>query len=327
MSSSQRVLWVHNFRPDREHAGIFMNVLAEGVAAEGGTVELRYIGNLRSPLAIVQSAIGLRRVSSAFDVVHAQFGSACGLLASLVKSKKVLSLRGSDWYRLREGPLLYRSHGLAARSMTLASIDRYDKVVVMSEHMRDLVCDHVDPARVSVIPDGIDLDRFRPIPQAVARAALGCSEDMTPWVLYPTIHETNPIKRPWLALQAVEYARRSLPDLALKVASNIPHGQMPLMINASSVVLMTSTHEGWPNSIKEALACNVPFVSTDVSDLSGISQQESSCSVEKSDPVALGDAIVRAVQLRRSETLRGHVLSMGHRVVARRLLDMYRTLS
>lgn len=326
MSDRRGVLWVHNFKPDRQNAGIFMNVLAEALENEDFPVDLHYIGNMRSPLAIVQSLIHLRTVAAKYSIVHAQFGSACGLLSSAVKSRKILSLRGSDFYRLMEGPLLYRAHGFLAQSMTLLSIGRYDHIIVMSDRMRNLLAKYVDPKKVSVIPDGIDLERFRPMPQMAAREALGCGEDFAPWVLFPTIHETNPIKRPWLARQAFEEARRLVPNLKLKVASGIAHDTMPLMINASSVVLMTSAHEGWPNSVKEGLACNVPFVATDVSDLSTIASAESSCSVEDPDPASLGKAIVRAVQAPRAQ-LRDHVLSMGHAIVARRLIDLYRTLS
>jgi glycosyltransferase involved in cell wall biosynthesis len=42
---------------------------------------------------------------------------------------------------------------------------------------------------------------------------------------------------------------------------------VPTWINASDVVLLTSTHEGSPNAVKEALACNVPVVAVDVGDV------------------------------------------------------------
>jgi teichuronic acid biosynthesis glycosyltransferase TuaC len=47
----------------------------------------------------------------------------------------------------------------------------------------------------------------------------------------------------------------------------VPHEEVPVWLNASDVVLLTSLHEGSPNIVKEALACNIPVVSVDVGDV------------------------------------------------------------
>jgi teichuronic acid biosynthesis glycosyltransferase TuaC len=322
-----KVIWAHNFDPEIQNSGVFMFTLLQGVIDLGLQPELVYLGNLRSAAGMARALRVLRKRANNCDIIHAQFGSACGLVVSTMPGRKVVSLRGSDWYRLiGEGPIKDRVHGVLATRMTRLSLRRFDKVVVMSQRMQREIEPTIGHDRIAVIPDGIDLDRFRPIDRREARRQLGLPADSEPWVLFPTLLAVNPIKRPALAEQAFKFARTVIPGIQLRNATGIPHSSMPLQMNAASVVLMTSVHEGWPNSIKEALACNTPFVSTDVSDLAEIAKVEPSCSVEPSDPSRLGAALVRALRAPRSETLRNHVMAMENRRCAEQLVAVYESM-
>ena len=324
-SANPRCLWVHNFDPAVPVGGVFMHTLADAMQDCGVNVDLLYTGKLSNPLEIWRARALLREIESGFDIVHAQYGSMCSLVSSAAKGRKLISLRGSDWYDIPVGPWGQRLHGAVANFLTRQSLPYYDRAVVMSHHMRGEIekLNQHRSQRIDVLPDGLDLELFQPLDRQTCRQALGQGDDTRPWVLLTTLFEDNPIKRVPLAKQAIELTRQQLPDIVLKVASNVAHRDMPLWVNACNVILMTSIHEGWPNAIKEALACNVPFVSTDVSDLGLISAVEPSCKTITANPQALADALINTLKHPTSSNLRTHVKEMDVHVVARRLRHIY----
>src|SRR4029078_585542 len=97
------------------------------------------------------------------------------------------------------------------------------------------------------------------------------------------------------ASKEMDKAGRRCGNVELRVATGIPHEQMPIFVGACDAALCTSTHEGWPNSIKEAIASGVAFVSTDVSDLATVSRAHPSCRVVAPDAGALAAALCDAL--------------------------------
>jgi glycosyltransferase involved in cell wall biosynthesis len=178
--------------------------------------------------------------------------------------------------------------------------------------------------RLLSIPSGIDLRIFRQMDRLDARRRLGHPNDEAPWVLFSTVQSNNPVKRENLARQAFELLRRQLPSARFQLLTGRPHSEVPLLVNASNVILLTSTHEGWPNIIKEGLACNVPFVSTNVSDLSRIAAVETSCRVVKDDASVLASSLLDVIQRPRPTGLRRFVEPMEMGKVARQLVGVYR---
>lgn len=319
-------LWVHNFDPGIPVGGVFMHTLADAMQRCGVRVDMFYTGRLTSPLEIWRARSLLRELSAGFDIVHAQYGSMCSLVASAAPGPRLLSLRGSDWYTTAAGPLRQRAHGALANAFTRRALPRFDRVVVMSHAMADEIREHatlLPRGGVDVLPDGLDLDLFRPMDRQACRRALGMGDDTRPWVLVTTLFEDNPIKRVGLARAAFEMARAERPELVLKVTRGVPHPQMPLWVNACNAILLTSLHEGWPNAIKEALACNVPFVSTDVSDLARVSAVEPSCRTVDAQPAALARALLECLSHGGGADLRRHVRDMDVRTTALRLRDIY----
>jgi len=319
-----KVAWVHNFPPDVPSAGVFMHVLAEEVARQGTEPAMVYTGPLRRPDRIVRAIGRLKKAVRGCDVIHAQYGSGCGYVASRLPGPKVLTLRGSDWYGLPPTDITSRLRRIASRWLTRRGLPRYHAALAVSERMKRSLEDELSgiPA-IEVLPDGIDLTCFQPMDRAEARRRLGDADDTSPWVLFCVWEWGSPLKRPWLAEAAFKQLEKQMPDARLIMLTGKPHDEIPIWLNASDVVLLTSTHEGWPNIIKEALACNVPFVSTDVSDLRAIAAAEPNCHVADATPEDLARGLADALHHGRTTTLRRHAEAMDVKENARRLIQLY----
>jgi glycosyltransferase involved in cell wall biosynthesis len=124
---------------------------------------------------------------------------------------------------------------------------------------------------VNVIPCGTDMNRFRPMPRAQARAQLGLALDMK-YLLYTGDFDgvPRPAKRFDLVQAAHALLQPNFPKLEILNVQNQPNDRMPLYINAADVLVLASESEGSPMVIKEAMACNLPIVSVDVGDVAGV---------------------------------------------------------
>ena len=109
----------------------------------------------------------------------------------------------------------------------------------------------------AVLPCGPDLGRFRPLPRAEARRELGLDPDGR-YLLFPA----NPARPEKRADRAAELAAASGAELL--TGGSIEPERMPLWVNAANAVLVTSDYEGFGLACVEALACDVPVLSTPV---------------------------------------------------------------
>ena len=322
-----RVLWSHNFDPDAPGGQLFISTAAAGMRARGIDLEFAHLGNLRSPANLRKARAALRERARGFDVVHAQYGSACALATAGVQGvPKVVTLRGSDWY-VHRGKIGFRwAHSRLAHAMTARALPAFDRAIAVSNRMAADVRRVARPGAVAVMPSPIDLQRFVPRDRAEARAALGHAGAAEKWVLFNALDVNDANKRFGLAERAVALAAARCGDVRLRVATGMPHADLPVFTAACDALLCTSGTEGWPNAVKEALACNVPFVSTDVSDLRDIARDEPLCRVCPPDAETLARNLCEVLAAPRPATLRRHVAEMSVDGYADRLAAVYRSL-
>ena len=236
------------------------------------------------------------------DLVHALYGGvmAWAVARSLRGTPFVVTFCGNDLLGEGETPFTRRGHEALGLYCSRRAAEAAAGIVVMTDSFCDALPDDVDPSRIRVIPTGIDLERFVPEDPAAARARLGWADDRR-HVLFPA-SPTRTEKRFWLARQAFELLQQQSDEtLELHCLDGVVRTDVPTWFNASDAVVLTSTHEGSPNAVKEALACNVPVVSVAVGDVAERIRGIEGCALVEPDPDALADALAAALTVGRIE--------------------------
>jgi teichuronic acid biosynthesis glycosyltransferase TuaC len=245
-----RVLVVTNFEPDEQapQRGRWVRDQIDEVRRRGIEVDIfsfppgsgEYIPATRRLRAL------LRR--ERFDLVHAHYGLPgwCAKLAGA--SPLLVTFHGTDVRHGIVGPL---SRRLAWRVDLVAAVSR---ALFAKENGRPGL-----PAvpGSAVLPCGPDLDRFGPMLRSEARRALGLDPDGR-YLFFPA----NPGRPEKRHDRAAEVAGRCGADLLN--GGSIEPELMPTWINAANAVLITSDYEGFGMAAVEALACEVPVLSTRV---------------------------------------------------------------
>jgi glycosyltransferase involved in cell wall biosynthesis len=181
--------------------------------------------------------------------------------------------------------------------------------------------------RNTVLPGGIDITTFRPIQREEARRELDWEPDefvalfaaTKPWV---------PRKRQWLAAEACAVAARELGrDVRLEVAGNLAPESMPLLMNAADCLLMTSSIEGSPNAVREALMCNLPVVATPAGDIEALIDGTSPSYLCAPDADEIAAALVSCLRERRRSNGRELASSLSDEAITERLIGIYRSLA
>lgn len=213
-----------------------------------------------------------------------------------------------------------------------------DRVMVNAEAVRDFV--HTNEGcprdKMTVIPSGVDTDRFGPLPPAQYKARLGLPEDH---LVVGTVTRMRVRKGVEEFIRAIASVRASdsrvhgvivgevtLDDAlqslvhTLGLKSHLTllgrRGDMPEVYSALDIFVLSSHDEGMSNAILEAMAMERPVVATDVGGTGEVVRHgRSGLLVPPKDPEALAAVIASVL----SQPLRAEEMGrLGRRIVEAR---------
>ena len=244
---------------------------------------------------------------SDYDIVHSHY-SFCGIVSALATKKPVVcSLMGSD----------VKESGLWRFIIKYFIMHKWGKTIVKSVDMKtELGIDTVE-----VIPNGVDLELFKPLDKNDCRKELGW--DIGKKIILFAADPKRPEKNFSLAKKATETL--NIQDVELKVVYPVPHKDIPIYLNATDLLLSTSLWEGSPNIVKEAMACNCPIVSTNVGAVKWLLAGVEGCFITTNDPKDVANKIRKALDIKEKTKGREKLISLGldSEHIAKMIIQVY----
>jgi glycosyltransferase involved in cell wall biosynthesis len=266
-------------------------------------VELNFHDPVRAARGLVALARLIRRWRPSLVQGWMYYGDLAALLALALSGRRrdtglIWGIRCSDMDLAR--------YGAALRMVVRSCVALSGRPDIVTANSRAGLEAHLAlgyrPRRAELVPNGIDVERFRPDPVArgAVRRALGIAEDA---VLLAHVARVDAMKDHPSFLAAM----RQLPGVQAMLIGGgtdelppLPNvhrlgarTDVPALLAASDIVVSSSAFgEGFSNALAEGMACGLPAVATEVGD-SAMIVADTGLVVPPRDPAALAAAIRR----------------------------------
>lgn len=263
----------------------------------------------------VQRFIKRLRRDFKFDLIDAHYvypdGFAAVLLGRFFNKPVVVSARGSDIHKFPEFRVI--------RQLIIFTLQRAAAVIAVSYALKAEMVDlGINADKICVIPNGINRQKFFPIPKTEARKSLGLPDKR----IVLSVGALIPGKGFDLLIDAIDHISKttSFNDIRLYIIGEgklrkklesiinkrglsetiiliglLQHHELNLWFNSADVFCLASSREGFPNVLCEALACGTPVIASRVGGAPEIVFSEEIGYLVERNPEELAEKIIRAL--------------------------------
>lgn len=256
--------------PDKNniHAGIFVKEQVEFYAERYKVqYDIYLVDGISSKWNYIKSIFKINRLilKNSYDLIHVHFGlSGIFLLTNpFIKTPTIVSLHGSDIQS-------YTKEGLMQKISKLV-VKRATKTIVLNDRMFEILDKH--KKKLIKIPCGINLSHFN-----THRKNLHNDSFL---IGFPASRNRSVKNFPFF-IRVIDTLLAKGYSIDFIEFDNFTREEVVKTLNKLDCLMMTSFSEGSPQIVKEALACNVPIISSNVGDVSYLLKNVSNCYIVNS---------------------------------------------
>lgn len=157
----------------------------------------------------------------------------------------------------------------------------------------------VPPAKITVEPNGVDMNRFHPLDRQKAREHLGLNRSHFLIAFVGTfddlkggselVQATKSMDETGLVLLGQGPVELSSERIVFK--GHATHDKVPIWLNAADVFVLPTREEGSCNAVIEAMACGLPIITSNGKYMDDLVDKEVSIRVDPMDVGQIRDAI------------------------------------
>ena len=250
-----KILYVTNMYPNEDdpNYGIFVKEQIEAIERIRKIEKVVYVIDGKKGFGeYIKSVYRIRRVirKGDFDLVHVHYGlSGLFLLLWRINAPVIMTLHGGD---------IQAEQGKTVQvALTKRILKKCDFAITLNDRMDEIARRYIH--HTDIVPCSVNTNLFREL----------VKKDITHSVqiLFPSAR-SRVVKDFPLFEKTCELLRQQFKlDVKEYYLENLSRNQVAELFNKMDVLLMTSISEGSPQVVKEAMACNLPVVSTDVGDV------------------------------------------------------------